>query len=73
MVELVMAIAWSKPVFLLRDDFRRCADSEHYPLNLILFTGMPEDGRCDWWYESIKQITDPGKALAPWLQRDPPR
>ena len=44
MVELGMAIAWTKPVFLFRDDFRRCTDSEVYPLNLMLFTGLPEDG-----------------------------
>ena len=35
MVELGMAIAGEKPVFLFRDDFRRCTDSEAYPLNLI--------------------------------------
>ena len=45
MVELGMAIAWEKPVFLFRDDFRRCTDSEVYPLNLMmLFTGLPADG-----------------------------
>ena len=44
MVELGMAIAWEKPVFLFRDDFRRCADSEAYPLNLMVFTGLPEGG-----------------------------
>ena len=27
MVELGLAIAWEKPVFLFRDDFRRCTDS----------------------------------------------
>ena len=32
MVELGMAIAWEKPVFLFRDDFRRCIDSEGYPV-----------------------------------------
>ena len=44
MVELGLAIAWEKPVFLFRDDFRRCTDSEAYPLNLMLFTGLPEMG-----------------------------
>ena len=39
MVELGLAIAWEKPVFLVRDDFRCCIDSEGYPLNLMLFTG----------------------------------
>ena len=41
MVELGMAIALGKPTFLFRDDFRRATDSEEYPLNLMLFTGMP--------------------------------
>ena len=44
MVELGAAIALGKPTFLFRDDFRRCTDSENYPLNLMLFTGLPEDG-----------------------------
>ena len=35
MVELGMAVAWEKPVFLFRDDFRRCTDSKDYPLNLM--------------------------------------
>ena len=68
MVELGMAIAWGKPVFLFRDDFRRCTDSETYPLNLMLFTGLPETGWDACWYESIAQIADPGKALARWLR-----
>ena len=42
MVELGMAIALGKPTFLFRDDFRRVTDSEQYPLNLMLFTGMPQ-------------------------------
>lgn len=68
MVELGMAVAWGKPTFLFRDDFRRCTDSEVYPLNLMLFTGMPEEGWEAWWYESVEQIADPGKALVRWLR-----
>ena len=67
MVELGMAIAWGKPVFLFRDDFRRCTDSEGYPLNLMVFTGLPE---CSWnasWYDSIEELANPDKALAQWL------
>ena len=41
MVELGMAIALGKPTFLFRDDFRRATDSGEYPLNLMLFTGLP--------------------------------
>ncbi len=67
MVELGMAIAWQKPVFLFRDDFRRCTDSEGYPLNLMLFTGLPEATWREHWYSSIHELADPGKALAEWL------
>ena len=66
MVELGMAIALGKPTFLFRDDFRRVADSEEYPLNLMLFTGMPQDGWRDYYYTSVKEIADPNKALAKW-------
>ena len=66
MVELGMAIALGKPTFLFRDDFRRVTDSEEYPLNLMLFTGLPEKGWRDFYYTSVEEITDPGKALARW-------
>ena len=68
MVELGMAIAWEKPVFLFRDDFRRCTDSEVYPLNLMLFTGLPETGWEAYWYDSVEEIAEPGKALMRWLK-----
>jgi nucleoside 2-deoxyribosyltransferase len=64
MVELGIAIALGKPTFLFRDDFRRCTDSEEYPLNLMLFTGMPEQSWRSYYYESIEAIADPNKALA---------
>ena len=67
MVELGMAIAWKKPVFLFRDDFRTCTDSEAYPLNLMLFTGLPQWGWEAAWYTSIEEIGEPGKALLRWL------
>ena len=66
MVELGMAIALGKPTFLFRDDFRRATDSEEYPLNLMLFTGMPEVGWQDYFYTSLEEISDPNKALAKW-------
>lgn len=68
MVELGMAIAWEKPVFLFRDDFRKCTDSEVYPLNLMLFASMPEKGWEAYLYGSVEEITDPDKALAKWLK-----
>ena len=69
MVELGMAIAWEKPVFLFRDDFRRCTDSEDYPLNLMVFSGLPEAGWEAYWYTSVEEIADPDKALARWVKQ----
>ena len=69
MVELGMAIALGKPTFLFRDDFRRAADSREYPLNLMLFTGLPEEGWRDFYYTSVEEITSPEKALAKWASR----
>ena len=66
MIELGMAIALGKPTFLFRDDFRRATDSEEYPLNLMLFTGMPERNWQDYYYTSVDEIADQGKALARW-------
>ncbi len=71
MVELGLAIAWGKPTFLFRDDFRRCTDSTTYPLNLMLFTGIPETGWERYWYASLDEIADPDKALARWLRGEP--
>ena len=67
MVELGAAIASEKKTFLFRDDFRRCTDSEDYPLNLMLFTGLPEDGWRDYFYTSLAELAAPDKALARWL------
>ena len=66
MVELGMAIALGKPTFLFRDDFRRATDSGEYPLNLMLFTGLPREGWQDYYYTSLEEITSPEKALARW-------
>ena len=70
MVELGMAIALGKPTFLFRDDHRRATDSEEYPLNLMLFTGLPKDGWQDFHYTSVEEITSPEKALARWANAD---
>ena len=68
MVELGMAIALSKPTFLFRDDFRRATDSEDYPLNLMLFTGLPRQGWQRYYYTSIAEIPALDKALASWAK-----
>lgn len=67
MVELGVAIALGKPTFLFRDDFRRCTDSERYPLNLMLFTGLPATGWEDFYYTDLDEISHPNKALVRWL------
>ena len=66
MVELGAAIALGKTTFLFRDDFRRCTDSEDYPLNLMLFAGLPAKGWQDFVYTSLEEICNPAKALAVW-------
>ena len=68
MLELGAAIALAKPVFLYRDDFRRCSDAEDYPLNLMVFSGLPQHGWQDYLYGSIEELGDPAKALMRWLQ-----
>lgn len=68
MVELGMAIALNKAIFLFRDDFRRCSDSEQYPLNLMVFAGLPQQGWENYFYTSVADITDPNMALAQWAQ-----
>lgn len=67
MVELGAAIALGKPTFLYRDDFRRCTDCERYPLNLMLFTGLPEVGWEGYYYNSLEDIGDLDRPLARWL------
>ena len=68
MVELGAAIALGKPTFLFRDDFRRCTDSEHYPLNLMLFAGLPEVEWMQYVYGDLSELNDPQKALARWAR-----
>ena len=68
MVELGAAIALGKPTFLFRDDFRRCTDSEQYPLNLMVFAGLPELEWQKYVYSDVSHINDPDKALACWAR-----
>ena len=68
MIELGAAIALGKKTFLFRDDFRRCTDSENYPLNLMLFTGLPEAGWEQYYYTSIDEISSAEKALVKWMR-----
>ena len=70
MVELGAAIALGKPTFLFRDDFRRCSDSDQYPLNLMLFAGLPQRNWRDFVFDSIAAITDPSSSLVRWASED---
>ena len=67
MVELGVACALGKPTFLYRDDFRRCSDSNDYPLNLMIFMGIPYDSWLDYYYRSIDEIANTNKAIYKWL------
>ena len=69
MVELGVAIALGKPTFLFRDDFRKCTDSDEYPLNLMLFLGIPSDSWNDYYYSSMSEIDCENKAIYKWLRR----
>ena len=68
MVELGVAIALNKPTFLFRDDFRKCTDSDDYPLNLMIFIGIPYDSWNDYYYRSLDEIESESKALYRWLR-----
>ena len=68
-VELGIAMALNKPTFLFRDDYRGASDSKEYPLNLMLFAGLPRNGWRNYYYTHISQLTDPHKALAKWAYK----
>ena len=68
MVELGFATALGKPIFLFRDDFRNCSDSEEYPLNLMLFAALPSSNWQDYYYTSLEEVRNPKKALMTWIK-----
>ncbi|PCJ59447.1 MAG: nucleoside 2-deoxyribosyltransferase [Planctomycetota bacterium] len=68
MIELGYAMALGKKIFLFRDDFRKCTDSEEYPLNLMVFSGLTEKNWQSYYYTTIESITDPNKALHKWAK-----
>ena len=68
MVEIGIAIALGKPIFLFRDDFRKCSDSDEYPLNLMIFLGFPSDSWKDYYYSSLDDIDCKKKAIYKWLR-----
>ncbi len=69
MVELGIAIALKKEIFLFRDDFRNCSDSDQYPLNLMLFVGLPKESWSKNYFKSLEDIKNPKKNFLKWAQR----
>jgi len=70
MVEIGIAIALGKPTFLFRDDFRKCTDSDEYPLNLMTFLGIPFDSWKDYYYSSLDEIDSKNKGIYKWLNNE---
>lgn len=68
MVEVGLALAWGKPVFILNDDFRYGTAGETLPMNLMLFAGMAADTWNDSYYTSVEELADADKALARWAR-----
>ena len=66
MIELGIAIALKKEIFLFRDDFRNCSDSNQYPLNLMLFLGLPKDNWEKYYFESLQDIKSNKKGFLEW-------
>ena len=68
MIELGIAIALKKEIFLFRDDFRNCSDSNQYPLNLMLFLGLPKDNWEKYYFESLQDIKSNEKRFMEWAK-----
>ena len=63
MVEIWVTIALGKPIFLFRDDFRKCTDSYEYPPNLMVFLGIPYCSWNDFFSSSLDEINCTNKAI----------
>ena len=70
MIELGIAIALNKKIFLFRDDFRNCSDSNQYPLNLMLFLGLPRDNWKKFYFESLQDIKSNKKGFVEWTKKN---
>jgi len=68
MIELGIAIALQKQIFLFRDDFRSCSDSNQYPLNLMLFLGLPKHNWKKYYFESLQDIKSNKKRFMEWAK-----
>tara|TARA_Y100000766_G_scaffold219476_1_gene191404 strand:- start:118 stop:360 length:243 start_codon:yes stop_codon:yes gene_type:complete len=70
MIELGIANALKKEIFLFRNDFRNCSDSNQYPLNLMLFLGLPKDNWEKYYFESLQDIKINKKAFLRWAKNN---
>ena len=70
MIELGIAIALKKEIFLFRDDFRNCSDSDQYPLNLMLFVGLPKKNWEKNYFETLADIKNPKKNFVKWAKSE---
>ena len=68
MIELGIAIALQKKIFLFRDDFRNCSDSDQYPLNLMLFVGLEKETCSINYFEILEDLVTPEKNFLNWAQ-----
>ena len=68
MIELGIAIALKKEIFLFRDDFRKCSDSDQYPLNLMLFVGLSKKNWSKNYFETLEDIKNPKKNFLNWVK-----
>ena len=62
-IELGIAIALKKKIFLFRDDFRNFTDSSQYQLNLMLFLGLPRDIWKKFYFELLIDIMNKKKGF----------
>ena len=69
MVEIGIATALKKEIFLFRDDFRNCSDSNQYPLNLMIFVGLSKENWSKNYFESLEDINNPNKNFLKWIQK----
>ena len=70
MIELGISIALKKKIFIFRDDFRNCSDSDQYPLNLMIFLGLPRDNWKKYYFESLQDIKSNKKGFVEWLKKE---
>ena len=69
MIELGIAIALKKKIFLFRDDLRNCSDSNQYPLNLMLFLGLPRNSWKKYYFECLEDIKSYKKGFVEWARK----